>query len=376
MIKYPRNLKFALVSAALLLSAAGHAAEGLAQWDSRMVPAEKSTVAEGLRWYDGKDIPLEGRAFSDTESYYDRLPAGVTTNISAGVRSMKHWTAGMQFRFRTSSRKIVIRWEQLQDFIMDHMPLTGSAGIDVYARGRSGEWRYRATGRVSGNRKEVHTLSLDWSPNEDCLINLPLYNGLSSFSLGIETNATLSALPPRASGVQKPVVFYGTSITHGACASRPGMSFVNIVGRDLDVPVVNLGFSGNGKMEFEMSEWLAKIDASCYVLDCLWNMNEKEVESRFEPFVRNLRAKRPNVPIVFAEQCDVFCRGPNAKDRYMKKLCQELRSEGWKKLVYLPKTNMYSSDGDGTVDGCHPTDLGMRTMADAFGKAVKYALGL
>ena len=144
-----------------------------------------------------------------------------------------------------------------------------------------------------------------------------------------------------------------------------------------------------------MSEHLAAIDASCYVLDCLWNMggvraggaqSEADlkgvkagpegvvVHARYEPFIRNLRAKRPGVPIVMAEQCDVFCNGPNAKDRFIRKLYEKLIAEGWKNLVYLPKTDMYTGDREGTVDGCHPNDLGMMSMSKAFGKAVKEAL--
>ena len=158
---------------------------------------------------------------------------------------------------------------------------------------------------------------------------------------------------------------------------------MNIVGRDLDVPVVGLGFSGSGVMELEMSEHLARIDASCYVLDCLWNMGMKRghdvpgrnVDENYEPFIRNLRAKRPGVPIVMAEQCDVFMGAPNAKDRYIRALYEKLVAEGWTNLVYLPKDKMFTGDGEGTVDGCHPNDLGMRSLADAFGAAVKAALG-
>ena len=102
----------------------------------------------------------------------------------------------------------------------------------------------------------------------------------------------------------------------------------------------------------------------------------RNVDENYEPFIRNLRAKRPGVPIVMAEQCDVFCGPPNAKDRFMKALYEKLVAEGWKNLVYLSKDGMYSGDGEGTVDGCHPNDLGMRSMAKAFGGAVRKALGL
>jgi hypothetical protein len=147
-----------------------------------------------------------------------------------------------------------------------------------------------------------------------------------------------------------------------------------MVGRKLDVPVVNLGFSGSGKMEMEMSTHLAAIDASCYVLDCLWNMSDKLVEERYEPFIRELRKARPQVPIVMAEQCDVFCKGPNVKDKFILALYKKLIDEGWENLVYLPKDKMYSGDSEGTVDGCHPNDIGMASMSVAFGEAVNEAL--
>lgn len=354
----------------------------IGKWDPAMAQEKAVTDAQGVKWIDGRYLPIEGRAFTDTEHYYDRLPAGVTTNVNAGVRSMKHHTSGLQFRFRTDARQLALKWIPYNGGLsMDHMPSTGMSGIDVYRRGADGAWRYVRTGRIWS--ADGGTAEVPWTPGDDCLVNLPLYNGVKSFSLGVDKDARVEALGPRKNGVVKPVVFYGTSITHGGCCSRPGLAFVNIVGRDLDVPVVNLGFSGSGKMEFEMSEHLARIDASCYVLDCLWNMGltkqerpDGAVEANYEPFVRNLRAKRPGVPIVMAEQCDVFGNGPNDKDRFLRALYEKLVAEGWKGLVYLPKQGMYSGDHEGTVDGCHPNDLGMKTLANAFGAAVAKALGL
>ncbi len=366
------------------------------KYDSRMALAQ-AVVSNGVKWVDGKCLPLEGRYFDDTAAYYDRLPAGVTTNVNSGVRGMKRHTSGMMFRFRTDSKRLVFRWQPTgSSLAMDHMPATGVSGIDVYREQPDGSWRYVATGRIR-NAQQGGELSLGWTPNAACLVNLPLYNGVKQFTLGIDTNAQVSALGPRKSGVNKPVVFYGTSITHGGCASRPGLGFVNIVGRKCDVPVCGLGFSGSGRMELEMAEHLARIDASCYVLDCLWNMNNVRpnagaggafhdikhpevpmcvVRERYEPFIRALRAKRPDTPIIMAEQCDVFMRGPNAKDVFIRALYDKLIAEGWKNLVYLPKAKMYSGDGEGTVDGCHPNDLGMMSMANAFAEAVREALKL
>jgi len=397
------KMKIMTFLALFALVAATAAADDVAKWDPRMA-AEAATVdTNGVKWIDGLFLPIEGRAYDDVEHYYDRLPSNVTVKVNGGVRSMKHHTAGMQFRFRTDSKRLRFRWVPYNATLAGrNIARPAYSGIDIYRQDEAGRWWFVKTGiPESENGAECE---IAWKPGTACLVNLPLYNGVRSFSLGLDANATVSALGPRKSGVAKPVVFYGTSITHGASASRPGLSWVNVIGRELDVPVVNLGFAGCGRMEYEMSEHLARIDASCYVLDCLWNMNccrgsagvadEADVAAagcgntfsrenmltyfqvRYEPFVRNLRRLRPDVPIVMAEQCDVFSTKPCGKDTFIRAVYDKLTAEGWKNLVYLPKTDMYTGDLEGTIDGCHPNDLGGRSMADAFGGAVRKALDL
>ena len=390
-------MKTSIVFAALAAMAVGVACaqdNSVAKFDPRMAVQSAVVDTNGVKWIDGKYLPIEGRYFDNTSAYYDRLPSNVTVKVNGGVRGMKNHSSGMQFRFSTDSKKLHIKWKPVNvRLAMDHMPSTGVSGIDIYRQDADGKWKFVRQGRITDGVKGG-SLTIGWTPGTPCLVNLPLYNGIKEFSLGIDKSAEVKALPPRKSGVNKPVVFYGTSITHGGCASRPGLAFPSIVGRDLDVPICNLGFSGSGRMELEMSEHLAAIDASCYVLDCLWNMGrirdaecdadlkgvkpgpDAVVRARYEPFIRNLRAKRPGVPIVMAEQCDVWCSGPCAKDRFIRGLYDKLIAEGWKNLVYLPKTDMYTGDLEGTVDGCHPNDLGMMSMSKAFGKAVREALGM
>ena len=377
------DIKRTLVASAAVLVALTAMADA-AKYDPRMA-LEKSVTEKGVRWIDGKDLPIEGRVFDNVDHYYDRLPSTVTAKVNGGVRAMKHHTAGMQFRFTTDSKKLHFKWVPYNARLsMDHMPTTGVSGIDVYRQTSDGVWHYVKTGRITNAKGG--SLTIDWTPGTPCLVNLPLYNGVKSFSLGIEPNAKISSAPPHR-GALKPVVFYGTSITHGGCASRPGLAFPSVVGRTLDVPIVNLGFSGSGVMEYEMSEHLAAIDASCYVLDCLWNMgmtkasdvnnrSGRNVDENYEPFIRNLRAKRPGVPIVMAERCDVYCHPQNSQDKFIRKLYDKLIAEGWTNLVYLPKDKMYVGDGEGTVDGCHPNDWGMMSMGRAFSAAVAQALKL
>lgn len=330
-------------------------------------------ISDGVKWIDGRYLPIEGRAFYGTEQYYDRLPTNVTTGVNGAVRTAKHHTAGMQFRFSTDSTSLVFKWTPYNTGLSaDNMAATGASGIDVYRfDAASGCWRYVKTGRISS--ASGASLSIDWTPGTPCLVNLPLFNGIREFSLGIDSEASVYRLPPHRGGSVKPVVFYGSAVAQGLGASRPGLSFVNIVGRMLDVPVVNLGFSGGCLMELEMSEHLAAIDASCYVLDGVRGM---DATIDCEAFVRNLRARRPDVPIVMAGMCDVYCGGPNDKDECVRALYERLVAEGWTKLFHLPKDGMYSGDFEGTVDGTHANNLGMRSLAKAYAKAVKTALNI
>jgi len=290
-------------------------------------------ISDGVKWIDGRYLPIEGRAFDGTEQYYDRLPTNVTTSVNSAVRTMKHHTAGMQFRFSTDSTSLVFKWTPSSSSLRaDNMPATGVSGIDVYRfDAGSGCWRYVKTGRITS--ASGASLSLDWTPGTPCLVNLPLFNGISEFTLGIDSNASVYRLPPHRGGTVKPVVFYGSAVTQGFGASRPGLSFVNLVGRMLDVPVVNLGFSGGCLMELEMSEHLAAIDASCYVLDGLRDMDSTPDS---EAFISNLRERKPDVPIVMAE--------------------------------------MIADEGEGSVDGDFADDCGMMALAEAYCRTLKRTL--
>lgn len=379
-----RTLSMAVAMAAV---AAFAGEQDITKWDPRMA-ADKAVVdTNGVKWIDGRYLPIEGRwNLGGTEHYYMRLPDSLTTNVNGGVRAMRDNTSGMLFRFRTDSNFLVLRHTPLHGWHgMPHMTEVGMSGWDVYRLDKaSGKWRFVASNwgaRDDAAHPGARLRRIDWTPGDECIINLPLYNGVKEFALGVAPDSRIEAPSPWASGVTKPVVFYGTSITHGGCCTRPGLGFVNIVGRELQVPVYGLGFSGSGVMEYELSDVISRIDASCYVLDCLWNMSLKEeqspgrsVEGNYEKFIRNLRAKRPGVPIVMAEHCNVFGNKKDDRDIFIRKLYDKLVAEGWKNLVYLPNDEMYTGDYEGTVDGCHPNDLGMMSMAKAFSKAVATAL--
>jgi lysophospholipase L1-like esterase len=214
---------------------------------------------------------------------------------------------------------------------------------------------------------------------KEYLLYLPLYNGVSSVEIGLPKGTPLKKADPRPADKQAPIVFYGTSITQGGCASRPGMVHTAILGRTLDRPVINLGFSGNGTLDPDIAALLGELDAAVFVLDCLPNLNAAQVAERTEPFVKALRKVKPTTPILLVED-RTYANAPalpalakrNADSRAeYKKAFDALIAAGDKNLHYLRGDKLIGDDGEGTVDGSHPTDLGFMRQADTFAEALK-----
>jgi hypothetical protein len=322
-----------------------------------------------VTWVDARTLTVEGKGWTDTEDFYDRLPAKAKGVVPESVWGLSKHSAGLCVRFTTSSSVVHVKWEVTSEGLaMPHMPATGVSGVDLYAR-TDGGWRFVGNGRPAAVANEA--TFYPGQASELCLY-LPLYNGTRSVQIGVPTDQTLSPAAPRG----KPVVFYGTSITQGGCASRPGMAYTNIFGRKLGVPIVNLGFSGSGQGEPELATLMSEIEAAAYVLDPLWNMSLELVQERIAPFVRILRAARPDTPIVLAEDCTIRGNVPTAKGKLLRDIHAQLQQEGIGNLHFVSADGMMGPSDEGTVDGCHPTDLGFMYQAEVFAAALKPILGL
>jgi hypothetical protein len=320
---------------------------------------------------------VEGRGWNDVQRYYDRLPARAEGVVRDAVWRLSHNSAGMSCRFTTDAPEIQVRYALLSPGLeMTHMPASGVSGVDLYTLVEDDQWRYIATVRPASQRVFA-TVARGIAPGRRTyMLNLPLYNGIDSLEIGVTRGAAFEPIPPRSG---KPVVFYGTSITQGGCASRPGMAFPAILGRRLNVPVINLGFSGNGKMEPEMCRLLTELDAAMFVLDCLANLNPEQAAERIEPFVRLLREAKPGTPIVLVES-PVFAEVLMMPDKMnvhrgrrtaVRETYDKLIASGMKELYYLEGDALLGEDGEATVDGTHPSDLGMNRYTDAFEKMLK-----
>lgn len=327
-----------------------------------------------LGWYDLKDFALEGQGWTEVAAPYDRLPAKAETAVRSPVWSLSRHAAGICARFVTDSPVIHARWTLTSDRLdMPHMPATGVSGVDLYARRPDGKWGWVANGRPTAQDNSVRLVAGLPPGAREYLLYLPLYNGVSRVEIGVAESARIEAAPPRPTA-RRPIVFYGTSITQGGCASRPGMVHTAIVGRWLDRPVINLGFSGNGRMEAELAELMAELDAAVYVIDCLPNIGAAEVRERTEPLVKILRAARPDTPIVLVEDrsyTDSWLlaskRERNETSRAeLRAAFERLKAAGDERLYYLPGDKLLGDDSEGTVDSSHPTDLGFMRQAEAF----------
>ncbi|MCF2442946.1 SGNH/GDSL hydrolase family protein [Dyadobacter sp. CY345] len=333
---------------------------------------------------------IEGQAWPDeVKNRYDRLPARAEKLVREQVWDLSRQSAGLMIRFRANSGEIKIRYQVGGKLSLPHMPSTGVSGVDVYAISNDGEWRWCAAKYAFGdtityNFKNIDPVDQNHKLGREYRLFLPLYNNMQWLEIGVPDGTRFEALPVRP---DKPIVVYGTSIAQGACASRPGMAWTSILSRKMDDPLINLGFSGNGRLEKEVVDMVSEIDAKIFVLDCLPNLvasvkiSLDEVKARILNAVRDLRKKHNLTPILLAEHDGYTDEAINSVSRknyqevnaVMKEAFAQLKSEGITGIYLIPKED-FKQDIETTVDGTHPTDLGMMRYAEAYEKHIRNIL--
>ena len=352
----------------------------VAKLDPAMGTNKKAAI--DAEWHDVTKWGVEGRGWADQERkrWFDRLPAKAEGKVTPAVWNLSRDSSGMMVRFKTDATTISARYTLLKASLgMPHMPATGVSGVDLYARDDEGNWRWVQVTKPAAQTVEATIITGLKPGSREYAAYLPLYNGVESLEIGVNKGAQFEGLSPRP----KPIVFYGTSITHGACASRPGMVHTAILGRRFDRPVINCGFSGNGKMDAAVGDLLGELDAAAYVIDCLPNMNAALVTERAVPLVKQLRAARPETPIILVEDRR-FSNDWITPDKHrfhddnhaaLKKAYDELVAAGVKGLSYIPGDHLYGDDSEGSTDASHASDLGFMRQADIFEPVLRAALG-
>jgi hypothetical protein len=330
-------------------------------------PVSGQAKKDTLKFVDGQSLTIIGKYHS--EKNYARFPKSYENRVRKEVWDLGQDAAGISIRFRTNTRQITVRWTALFDNTMDHMPLTGIKGVDLYAW-VGNEWKYVNTGRVKGKVNEFTLLKTKDAVYREYLLNLPLYDGIDSLSIGVNDDAEITKPVADYLISKKPVVYYGSSISQGGCASRPGMAFTNIMERAMDRTFINMGFSGNGTFDIPVGEAISEIDASLYVIDCNPNTRTGQIYDRAVELVKFLREKRPDIPILLIEAYYYVSGLGDPKDSEnakknaeLKHAYQTLKKAGIKKLYYRKGNGLIGDDYEGTVDGVHPNDLGMMRIA-------------
>jgi len=324
--------------------------------------------ANDMVYYDATKFPLYGSAVKNDSVTFTRLPDSLKTKIRKELYDLGTNTAGLFIRFSSNARKMKVKWNSTYNVEMNHMAPSGIRGFDVYALMENGKWEFVSPARPVVNKKSCKaTVFSDMKPGmREYMMFFPLYDGADSLYIGVDSAAVIEMpkvdLPKR----EKPIVVYGTSITQGACASRPGMCYTSMLVRDLNREVYNLGFSGNGRLDLEVAEVMASIDAGLYVMDCLPNNKVGELKKNIDPFVQYLRARRPNVPILFVESpmfpgylFDMKEEGTlKEKNAALREYYDKLKELGVNNIYYFETKDILTEDREGTVDGYHFTDLG------------------
>lgn len=315
-----------------------------------------------------------------------RLPVAVAEATNPGVGTHVYHTAGGRVRFTTDSAHIEIRVKMKKITHFNHMPLTGTSGFDLYEdyeAEKGGGSRFLAAFKPDYNMTEGYTscVSLGERRERHYTINFPLYNGVSSLEIGLDEDATLSDglryLPVL------PIVYYGSSITQGGCASRPGLSYQAQITRRLNIDHVNLGFSGNARGEQVMADYIAGLKMSAFVMDYDHNSpNAEHLRATHKNLYDTVRAKHPDLPIILASRPDFDSLTPAQHDNVI--ACRRVVQDTYRAAREAGDKNVYYIDGEGmfrgvdadscTVDGCHPNDLGFMKMADCFGRILRRAL--
>lgn len=335
------------------------------------------------QWYNAKQEPirLSGLPYFGEDKLYRRLPLKPAYPIRNEVDQLANCTAGVQASFQTDSPLIVVKVVLDAPANMYNMPATSEAGLDIY-EGHPKHMRYVGTTNFDPRQAEYQAVLSEFADTalRNFTVNFPLYKGVKELLIGVVPDSKVLAPLPYDSN--QSVVVYGTSITQGASASRPGMAYTNILSRKFNREFINLGFSGNGKGDPELARLIANLpDIGCIVLDYEPNCVDTATYGRTLPeFIRIIRNQKPVIPLLVISRiryAKELCDPKMLKDRlerleFQRELVNQLQQAGDKAIFFLSGEHLLGEDWDEcTIDGVHPNDLGFYRMASAMASVLQ-----
>lgn len=318
---------------------------------------------DNIKFYNIKEEPFKIYGVNPENGKYRRMSQSVAQKVSDGVYSLHSNTSGGRVRFITDSSYIAIHANVDNIGRMPHFALTGSAGFDLYS-GTGFVKTFIPPYDVNNNYESI--IEFGTKEQREITINFPLYSDVLDVYVGVSDDAVITEPKPYINN--KPIVYYGSSITQGGCASRPGMSYPSIVSRKLNCDYINLGFSGNAKAEDEIAEYIKNLDMSIFVYDYDYNSPSTEhLKDTHKRMFQTIRNANPNIPIIIMSRPEYsITKEETERLSIIKETYETAISAGDKNVYFLDgKKLMHLAGDDGTVDGCHPNDYGFVSMANA-----------
>ena len=335
-------------------------------------------------FYDVTEKPFEIFGFyTSKQKEFKRMPTEVAEIVNVGVSHLYKNTSGGRIKFKTDSANIVLKSVLPELHLMKHMPMTGSSFFDLYVDGKYYYTFYPnidmhdslKAERIGREEGFTSVIKLNTKKMREIEINFPLYNSVDEVYIALDKNAIIES--PTQYRACKPIVYYGSSITQGGCASHPGNAYQNIISRRLNCDFVNLGFSGNAKGEIPMAEYIAKLDMSIFVMDYDHNAKNAEyLKQTHEPFFEVVRKNNPDLPVVFVSVADKCFDDIDLRKEVIYTTYKNALDRGDKNVYFIDGQDIYKDVGYDlcTVDNCHPNDLGFWCMANSIGKVIEEIL--
>ncbi len=345
-------------------------------------PARKD---DHLLWLDSSDrrLTMRGLAwYRENKRRFNRLPLRAQKIVRPDVWTLARCPSSARLCFKSDTTHFSVRVTNAQVMPMAHMPASGHSGLALYVGEpyRMRPWRMAFPG---DEKPHYETPLLEKLPKvmREYALYLPLYNYLEKLEVGFSKGARFE--PPAPCALNKPVVFYGTSITQGGCAGTAGSDYVSTIGRLINLDVINLGFSGNGQGEPEVARLISEIDASLFVLDYAANVSPEGLAKTLPEFYRILRRRHPEKPILLLSKV-CFSHVSYSRDhREAHEQSRDIMIHFYSKMRKAGDSHLHFADGSaliplGTdaayVDGVHPTDHGFRMMAERLAPFIEMIL--
>ena len=337
-----------------------------------------TSAAIKCKYVDAATLTIINKA-QDNDAPWERLD-GSKYEMPKGARYYMRYSTGIAVAFSTNSQNIHAKWNTIsRHTVGSNTTSIVHSGLDLYILD-NGVWRYAGSGRPKQNNT-VHEFSLvkDMVEGEKrCLVYLPTFNGLTSLEIGIDDEATIKPIP---SPFKHKIIFVGSSLTHGASASRPGVTYVARTGRMLNAEVPNIGLSGKCKLDDYYADIVCDSKADAFVFDAFSNSTKQDIDNRLYNFVKRITKAHPNTPMIFlqtekrdigyfnlsARKRNVDQRG--AAEQWMSQICKEFKN------VYFVNPGIYiGDDGEATIDGTHLNDLGVQRTVEVIVPKLKKIL--